>query len=139
MGGWVFNPHAGGVKISSVVQMEVRERLQHHAANHYAGRYTRLEIRFRGAFCYMDVYREPRPPDKGLLRITGETEQDYRERVGGTPIHLGRLRFFGRDRWSYCFFTYSNERYGPAVFPTGEWFGTPEEAFDIGATYLIED
>ncbi len=139
MRGWVFNPHAGGVKISPAVQTEVRQRLQRHAATHYDGRYTRLEIRFRGVFCYMDAYREPRPPDKALLRITGETEREYRERVERTPIRLGRLRYFDRDRWSYCFFTYSNERYEPTVFPTGEWFGTPEEAFDVGATHLIED
>lgn len=30
----------------------------------------------------------------------------------------------------------SNERYEPAIFPHGDWFGIPEQGFDIGATYL---
>ena len=136
---WTFAPHSGGVKIPPAVQGEVCERLECYAAKHYAGRYSRLEVRFRGALCYVDAYQEPRRPDRSLLRITGEVEEEYLDRLRKTPVHLGRLRYFGNDRWSYCFYTYSNERYEPTVFPTGEWFGTPEEAFDIGATYLRGD
>ena len=39
---WVFNPHTGGVKISSAKQSEVRQRIERHAASNYAGRYIRL-------------------------------------------------------------------------------------------------
>ena len=35
-----------------------------------------------------------------------------------------------------AFFTYSHERYEPCFFPSGKQFGTPEEAFDVGAVYL---
>ena len=59
------------------------------------------------------------------------------ERLRNTPTHLCRLRYFGKeDEWSLAFFTYSNEKYSPCVFRSGSWFGTPEEAFEIGATYL---
>ena len=55
------------------------------------------------------------------------------ERLRNTPTHLCRLRYFGDDRWSFGFFTYSNERYELSVFPSGEFFGTPEEAFQVAA------
>ncbi len=51
-------------------------------------------------------------------------------------MHLCRMRYFGPDDWSLAFYTYSNEKYEPCVFHSGDWFGTPEEAFEIGATYL---
>ena len=133
---WIFNPHTGGLKIRSSKQWEVRQRIERHAASKYAGRYNRLDIRFRGALCYIDAFTEPEPPSPSLLKATGETKEQFVDRLRSVPTHLGRLRYFGGDRWSYAFYTYSNERYEPTVFPTGDWFGTPEEAFDIGATYL---
>jgi len=136
MKAWAFNPHAGGVKISSAKQSEVRQRIERHAASNYAGRYIRLEIRFRGALCYIDAFTEPQAASPSLLKITRETKEQYIERLRSFPTHLGRLRYFGGDRWSYAFYTYSNERYEPTVFHSGDWFGTPEEAFDIGASYL---
>jgi hypothetical protein len=133
---WTFNPQTGGVKISSAKQSEVRQRIERYAASNYAGRYIRLEIRFRGALCYIDAFTEPQPPSPSQLKITGETKEQFMERLRSFPTHLGRLRYFGGDRWSYAFYTYSNERYEPTVFHSGDWFGTPEEAFDIGALYL---
>jgi hypothetical protein len=135
---WVFSPQSGGVRIPPAKQVEVRERLERHAAKHYAGRYTRLEVRFRGALCYIDAYQKPSKPASALLAVTGETEQEYCERLSGFPNRLGRLRYFGDDRWSYAFFTYNRERYEPALFASGDWFGTPEDAFDLGAVYLID-
>ena len=136
---WIFNPHTGGVEISPAKQLEVRQRIEHHAALNFAGRYIRLEIRFRGALCYVDAFTEPQLPGPSLLKATGETKEQYVERLRSFPTHLGRLRYFGGDRWSYAFYTYSNGRYEPTVFHSGDWFGTPEEAFDIGATYLRSD
>jgi hypothetical protein len=86
----------------------------------------------------MDAFKEPHEPDKRLLRINHETREEYSDRMRSYPIHLGRIRYFGADKWSYAFYTYSNERYEPATFG-GEWFGTPEEAFDIGARYLFDE
>ena len=133
---WAFNPHRGGVKISSAKQSQVRQRIERYAASNCAGRYIRLEIRFRGALCYIDAFTEPQPPSPSQLKITGETKEQFIERLRSFPTHLGRIRYFGGDRWSYAFYTYSNERYEPTVFHSGDWFGTPEEAFDIGASYL---
>jgi hypothetical protein len=66
-----------------------------------------------------------------------ETREQYIERLRNTPTHLCRLRHFDIYRWSVAFYTYSNEKYSSCVFPNGDWFGSPEEAFDIGAVYLM--
>jgi len=134
--GWVFSPHSGGKNIPPRVREAVKERLEKHAAKNYSGRYTHLEISFRGALCYLDAFIEPESPSRSLLKATGETKEEYLNRLRSVPVRLGRLRYFGDDRWSYAFYTYSNEKYEPTLFPTGDWFGAPEEAFDVGAAYL---
>lgn len=134
---WVYNPHTGGVKIPAGVRMRTEQRIRAYAAAHYAGKFAQLDIRFRGALCYIDAYTEPDKPSPGLLRSLGETRQQYNDRLRATPVHLCRLRYFGRaDAWSMAFFTYSNERYESCTFGDGGFHGTPEAAFDIGAVYL---
>ena len=134
---WMSSPHTGGTRIPPLLQEETRRRIHAHANANYAGRFLRIAVRFRGAFCYIDAYCEPNPPTKALLRASNETERQYYERLGESPIHLCRLRYFaGRQRWTLAFYTYSHERYEPAVFPSGDMYGTPEEAFDVGAIYL---
>ena len=56
--------------------------------------------------------------------------------MGQAPTRLVRLRYFQEDRWSFAYYTYSNDRYEPSMYPLGSFLGTPEEALDIGATYL---
>jgi hypothetical protein len=94
-------------------------------------------VRFRGAFCYLDAFCEPRRPTRAELRAYGMDLAEYLDRVRSTPIHLCRMRYFGgRDQWSVAFFTYSHEKYEPSVFPSGKVLGMPEEALDLGALYL---
>ena len=133
---WGFNPNAGGKTIPRTLRIDVQNRLEKHAASKYKGKYYRLNIKFRGALCYMDAYQEPQKPNQKILDLTRESIDTYLERQRQFPIHLGRIRYFADNQWSYAFYTYSNERYEPAIFPNGDWFGTPEEAFDIGAMYL---
>jgi len=114
---WTFSPHTGGTRIPAALQEETRRRILAHAEAHYAGRYRRIDVRFRGTFCYIDAYLD-----------------ELRAEI---PVHLCRLRYFGgRQLWSVAFYTYSHERYEPTVFQTGQPFGTPEEGLDIGAIYL---
>lgn len=133
---WMMDPHSGGNKIPEAVKRDTVTRVERHAAARYAGRYTRLDIRFRGALCYFDAYLEPEEPSKALLEITGETAEESVERMRKVPLHLCRLRYFSADRWSLAFYTYSNERYEPCLYSNGTFFGTPEEALDVGAVYL---
>ncbi len=136
---WVFDPHSGGKTIPQPVRSRVENRVNKYAEEHYAGRYTRLDVRFRGQFCYIDAYTEPEPLGPNWPPPHWpETRDEYQERLRNTPVHLGRLRYFGdEERWSFAFYTYSNEKYEPAfVRDTGDFFGTPEQCFETGAMYL---
>ena len=134
-----LNPHTGGIPVPKMLQERTRQRILAYAQANYKARYTSLDIRFRGSLCYIDAYTEPNLapgwPPKGY----DETREQMIERLRKTPTHLCRLRYFGHEnQWSLAFFTYSNEKYSPCMFHTGTFFGSPEEAFDIGATYLQE-
>lgn len=134
---WQFDPHTGGVKIPDAVKERIRRRIVGYAEKEHAGKFARLDVRFRGACCYIDAYRERFVPDTMPPESWGISHEDYVEQLRNTPTHLCRIRYFGSDeRWSLAFYTYSNEKYTPCVYPNGEFFGTPEAAFDIGATYL---
>jgi hypothetical protein len=133
---WSFDPHHGGEPISLPLRNHLQQRLDRHAAMKYSGLYTRIELRFRGPLCYMEAYREPEEPDPQLLRILKESREVYMDRVRNVPVHLGRLRHLSGDRWTYAFYKYSDEKYELCTFPNGTWFGSPEEAFDVGARYL---
>ncbi|MCU0553118.1 MAG: hypothetical protein MUC48_27630 [Leptolyngbya sp. Prado105] len=138
-GVWMKDPHSGGVKISEAVRKRVEQRIKTYADANYAGKFKRIEVRFRGALCYIDAYTKPPEPKPELLKITGETPEQYFERQNKYAMHLCRLRYFGNEEsWSLAFYTYSHERYEPSVFNNGTFYGTPEEAFDIGAVYLAD-
>jgi hypothetical protein len=127
------------VRIPETVQRRTAERIRRHAERHFPGQYTKLDIRFRGQFCYIDAYREPEPlgpnwppPD------WPETREEHLERLRTTPVHLCRLRYFGDDeRWGFAFYTYSHERYQLSIFPSGEFLGPPEEAFQVSAQVYL--
>ncbi len=134
---WVQDPHSGGITIPKVVRDRVEQRILAYANAHYAGKFNRIAVRFRGALCYIDAYIEPQEPQAELLKITGETRDQYFERQANYATHLCRLRYFGdEEAWSFAFYTYSHERYEPCVFDNGTFLGTPEEAFQSGAVYL---
>ena len=112
---WVYSPHSGGKKPKADVQDRIRARILKHAAKKYAGKYDRIDVRFRGALCYIDAY-------------TGSSPH---------PTHLVRLRYYGDENsMTMAFYTYSREKYEPSFFADGSDHGTPEDAFDIGALYL---
>src|ERR1017187_3509252 len=116
---WYYNPHTGGKKIPPAVQERTRDRIVRYANQHHAGRFIRIDVRFRGALCYIDEYTDPgempgEPP-------SGETREQRIERLRNTPTHLCRIRYFGDpDRWSFAFYTYAHEKYEPSFLLTGE-------------------
>lgn len=93
-------------------------------------------MRFRGALCYIDAYKEPPPDSERLAGMCHVPLAEYVEGYCSTPTHLVGLRRFDLERWNLAFCTCSNERYEPCVYPHGSWFGTVEQAFDVGAVYL---
>ena len=138
-GGWGFAPHSGGNKISEQTKHIVTLRLHQRFAELGFDKIARLEVRFRGVLCYIDAYKEP---DAYLVKHWSEQGLNIDEAIDGyrlRPTHLGRLRHFDTQRWSYAFFTYSNEKYEPTRFD-GEWFGLPEQGLEIGCrAYLTDD
>jgi|SRR6516162_5577434 len=53
---WVYNPHTGGKSIPPAVRARTQRRILDYADQHYAGKFTRIDVRFRGALCYIDAY-----------------------------------------------------------------------------------
>jgi len=84
MNAWVYDPHSGGVKIPPAVQQRTEQRIRSYAEAHYAGKFTRLGIRFRGAFCYIDAYTEPVEPSASLLLAVDETREQSTLSGAGT-------------------------------------------------------
>jgi len=127
------------VRVPEPVQQRTEARLRHYAEQHFAGGYTRLEVRFRAQFCYIDVYTEPGEPSADWPPADWpETREEYTERLRNTPTHLCRLRYFGdEERWGFGFFTYSSEKYELSVFPSGEFLGSPEDAFEVSANLYL--
>jgi hypothetical protein len=61
------------------------------------------------------------------------------ERLRNTPIHLCRLRYRGdEEHWGFAFFAYSSEKYELSVFPSGQFFGPPEDAFEVSANVHLQ-
>lgn len=132
---WVFSPDRAGTRVPEAVQQRTEARLRRYASQSFAGCYTQLDIRFRGQFCYIDAYTEPELPGPSWPPTDWpETREEYMDRLRNTPVHLCRLRYFGdEERWGFAFYTYSSERYELSVFPSGDFFGPPEEAFEMAA------
>jgi hypothetical protein len=134
---WVYNPHRGGKTVPEPVRRRIEARLRRVAERDYAGRYRELDVRFRGKFCYVDVFTEPIVPEDWPPSGGDESREEFLERVRATPLHLCRLRYHHDDRWSFAFFSYASERYEPSCFGSGDLQGTPEEAFELAASLRL--
>src|SRR5690242_3256867 len=109
-GRWGFDPGSGGVKIPEAVKAHTEQRLREYAATHLAGRFTRLDIRFKGQFCYIDAYTEPDLAENWPPPGYPETREQMIARLRDTPTHLCRLRYFGGDDgWGFAYYAYSSE------------------------------
>jgi hypothetical protein len=88
----MHNPHAGGTTIPSAVRQETERRIRAYAEKRYAGAFSRLDIRFHGALCYIDAYVEPDPPSRRLLHVLDETRGQYLDRVRERSMdEIGRI------------------------------------------------
>ncbi len=135
---WTRDPNSGGVKIKENVKARTKEHITQYAESNFAGRYTRLDIRFRTYFCYIDAYTEPELSDDWPPADHPETREEYAERLRNTPIHLVRLRYFGDDEsWGLSFYSYAHNKYELSVFPSGAFFGTLEEGFKAAAEFHL--
>jgi hypothetical protein len=134
---WVKDPHSGGVKIPDRIKEKIKDRIECYANKNYAGKFTRIDVRFRGYFCYIDAYQEPFVPEDFDPVLFNETREERIERLRNAPIKLCRLRYKGdENNWTLDFFSYSHDKYQPSVFTHGGFYGTPEQALQSGAMFL---
>lgn len=111
----------------------MRARLEQHVRTHWKDRCRGVVVRFRGAFAYVDAFPLSR-------QFMPETTPEEQAQIEAMPTHLCRLGYLGRaDYWAFAFFKYSDERYEPSFLPSGEFAGTPEEAFDCAAQVYLTD
>jgi hypothetical protein len=134
---WTFDPDSGGKKIPADVQEDVQRPIQALAEQEFSGKYTRIEVRFKNQFCYIDSYEEPVLTEGWPPADWSETREEYAERLRNTPTHLCRLRYFGEDQWGFAFYTYSHEKYELSMYDDGQFIGTPERAFLISANVYL--
>jgi hypothetical protein len=107
-------PPNGGIKIQPKVQSTIRSQAEAFAITRPWHAEYQLQLRFKNQFCYLDAAKK---------------DED--------AFPLGRLRYFGPEKWSLAFFAYSSDRYEPCMFSSGKWFGTLEEAIAICELYLV--
>lgn len=115
MKAWVFDPNYGGTKIPDEIKNQIEKRILAAAKSKFKND-PKLSLRFKNQFCYIDSSID-----------------------SNIPMPLGRLRYFKQREpkaWSLAFFAYSSERYEPCLYPSGDWFGSPEEALDVVSIYL---
>lgn len=134
---WVFSPNSGGKKIPDTVKYDIEKRIKNIAEENFKGKYTRLDIRFHGQFCYIDAFIEPVVDENWNAEVLRETREEHIERLRNSPLHLCRLRYFGEDKWGFAVYTYSNEKYELATYPDGDFFGRPEDAFQASAVLYL--
>ena len=117
------------------VKMRTEKRILEYAAKHHAGRFIRIDVRFRGALCYIDAYQEPDARGAGNPP-QGETLEQWLDQLRKTPTPLCRIRYCGNeDRWSFAWYTWAHEKYQEGFLITGDHYGTPEEAFETVAHF----
>lgn len=67
-----------------------------------------------------------------------ESREEYQERLRATPIRLRRLRYFGNEEgWGFAFYAYNDDRYKLSMFPSGKFFGPPEDAFAVSSNIYL--
>lgn len=122
------DPDSGGEEIPDSVKSRMKQRILKYVEINFAGRYTRLDIRFHDKFCYVDAYDEPDVIEDWPANFS-ETREEHIERMRNTPIYLCRLRYFGdEEQWGIAFYSYANNAYETSMFSDGKFFGTPELA-----------
>lgn len=95
-------------------KVNLASRLNTHAREHWPT-LTRVQVRFRAGFAYIDG---------GL--------------ADGTTIKLCRLRYGGSaHHWGFAIYRASHDDYEDSILPTGAFTGTAEDALDCAANLYL--
>jgi len=133
-----FRSVAESNTIPDVVRRELPGRILSYAKKHFKGKFTHIDVRFRGGLCYLDAYCDQSVRAEALPRPDTREYREFLKLHEDKVTHLCRLRYLdSRDNWGFDFFTYSSNKYEPSVFLSGLPTGTPEDAFDIAASVYL--
>lgn len=92
------------------------QRLSERARNRWPA-LTRVEVRFRGQFAYID----------GHL-------------ANGDVLPLCRLRYGGSaSTWGFALYLASKDGYQDSILPNGQFAGSPEDALDCACGLYLND
>ena len=92
------------------------QRLSQHARDRWPA-LTRVEVRFRGQFAYIDGHL----PD-------------------GEILQLCRLRYAGSaSTWGFAIYRASHDDYENSTLPNGQFAGSPEDALDCTCGLYLND
>ena len=135
----MYTPNRGGRSIPKNEQQKISTRIRYYANKHYSRLCDHLGIKYRGPFCYIDVFNKPVIPKGFSSREYGCSKKNYIERLKKVPMHLCRLRYFGDiKRMSLAIYFYGDEKYLLRPLENGEYQGTPEKALEIAGEYIIK-
>lgn len=139
-GTWAFTPNSRGKPVPQPVRQRTEARVRGYAEEHHAGRYTHLDIYpgfERSSAASMLTQNRCRPAELAPANWPA-TREEYIERMRATSVHLCRLRYLGDEQWwGFGLYAYSSEKYELSVFPSGEFFGPPEDAFELSANVYL--
>ena len=91
---WVYDPQSGGVTIPKAQIDAIKARIISHM-NKIAPDVI-VGIKFKSQFCYLNTVED------------------------GHIMPICRMRHFDINRWSFAFYTYSNETYQPCLPLSGK-------------------
>ena len=96
---WVFDPDLGGVKIPDAVKRDVEQQINRVAEENFKGKYTRLDIRFRGQFCIDMAYGRT-----SLECATGSKQFDTSRLLAAMPTteHFPAQSCYLREKFLSC-------------------------------------
>lgn len=98
------------------IKSSLGQRLSAHA-RHRCSALRDVEVRFRGAFAYIEG------------RLTN-----------GEVLPLCRLRYGGSaSRWGFAIYRASHHDYEDSILPSGAFAGTPEEALDCACGLYLNE
>lgn len=116
---WADTPRPGTMNVMARLPDSVKTTLKQRLETHRAARWpqlTRLDVRYRGEYAYIDADEE------------------------GQIWPLCRLRYTGSaNKWGFAIHLASQDGYEDSLLPSGLPAGTPEEAIDCACGLYLGD
>jgi len=139
-GNWVFNPNSGGKPIPELVQRRTDARLRSYAESTTPDGMADSRFGSAASSVMSTRTRNLRSPVQTGRQPTGRRHARSTWSVcvirPSTCVGCGNAGM--RNIWGFAFFAYSSDKYELSVFPLGQFFGPPEDAFEVSANVHLQ-